>query len=288
VFAEHGFDDIFVANEVVTAAKIRRLCALARQARMTVAVDQAGNVADLSDAASRHGVTLRVVVEIATTTNRCGVAPGAPALALAQTAQAATGLEFVGLLGYEGLLLDDDGDTRTATARHMAQQVLDTRQLCERAGLEVPVVSLGSTLSYASVGAMAGVTEVLAGTYPLMDARYHRLLPQLQPAARILTTVTSRPEPTTAITDAGQKAVSVDRGLPDVAEFPEATAVSLSAEHCRLQLTAEADRRLRPGDQVWLIPADLGTCVNLYDYMHAVRHDRLEAVWSVAARGQYR
>ena len=91
VFAEHGFDDIFVANEVVTAAKIRRLCALARRARMTVAVDQAMNVADFSAAASSHGVTLRVVVDIHTSANRCGVAPGQPAVALAQTVRAAAG-----------------------------------------------------------------------------------------------------------------------------------------------------------------------------------------------------
>ena len=39
VFAEHGFDNICVANEVVTPQKIRRLCALARRASMIVAVD---------------------------------------------------------------------------------------------------------------------------------------------------------------------------------------------------------------------------------------------------------
>jgi D-serine deaminase-like pyridoxal phosphate-dependent protein len=288
VFAEHGFTDIFVANEVVTAAKIRRLCALAQRATITVAVDQARNVADLAAAASSHGVTLRVVVDIHTSANRCGVAPGQPAVTLAQTVRAAPGLAFVGLMGYESVVLSDDAEARTRSARHSAQQVLDTRQLLEHAGFDVQVVSVGSTASYESVGTMSGVTEVPAGTYALMDARYSRVLTQLRPAAKIITTVTSRPEPTTAITDAGQKAVSVDRGLPDVADFPDAAASSLSAEHCRLQLTSAGDRALRLGSKVWLIPADLGTCVNLYDYIHAVRQGRLEAVWNVAARGQYR
>ena len=48
VFAESGFDDISLANIVVTPDKIRRLCALARHAKVTVQVDSAGNVGDLS------------------------------------------------------------------------------------------------------------------------------------------------------------------------------------------------------------------------------------------------
>jgi len=103
-----------------------------------------------------------------------------------------------------------------------------------------------------------------------------------------MTTVTSRPEPGTAIADAGQKAVSVDLGLPVAADLPGATVASLSAEHCRLRLEGAADATLRLGDTFWLTPYDIGTCANLYDYIHAIRDGRLEAVWRVAARGQYR
>ena len=39
VFAQQGFSDIFVANEVVTPQKIGRLCSLARQASITVAAN---------------------------------------------------------------------------------------------------------------------------------------------------------------------------------------------------------------------------------------------------------
>ena len=46
VFAENGFTDIFVANEVVTQQKIARLCVLARHARITGAVANPRNVND--------------------------------------------------------------------------------------------------------------------------------------------------------------------------------------------------------------------------------------------------
>ena len=65
VFTAHGFSDVLIANEIVTPQKIGRLCALARHAKMTVAVDQPQNIQDLSNAARAHGVTLHVIVEIA-------------------------------------------------------------------------------------------------------------------------------------------------------------------------------------------------------------------------------
>src|SRR5262249_512839 len=206
--------DIAIANEVVTPQKIRRLCALARRATLTVAVDNPANVRDLSEAAAAHDVTLQVVVDIHTRLHRCGGEPGQPALALARAVQAGPHLDFVGLMTYEGPILDSAPEAVAAVTRQCLQPVLDTRQLLERAGLAVRVVSAGNTSNYDIAGAMAGVTEVPAGAYALLDARYSPHRRQFTPAARILTTVTSRPEPGTAITDAGQKAVSVDRGLP--------------------------------------------------------------------------
>jgi D-serine deaminase-like pyridoxal phosphate-dependent protein len=120
-----------------------------------------------------------------------------------------------------------------------------------------------------------------------MDARHVTRLPSLQPAARVLTTVTSRPEPDTAITDCGQKAIGIDLGLPQVAGLSGAVAAGLSAEHARLRLDSDTARKLIVGEKIWLTPWDIGTCVNLYDFMHAVRSGTLEAVWAVAARGQY-
>lgn len=288
VFADHGLHDITIANQVVTLQKMRRLCALAHRATLTVAVDNPTNVRHLSEAAGAHGVTLQVLVDIHTRLNRCGVEPGQPAVELARAVHAAPHLDFVGLMTYEGAILTQEPEARATATRQCIQQVLDTRQLLERAGLEVRVVSAGNTSNYDIAGAMAGVTEVPAGAYALLDARYSPHRPQFQPAARVMTTVTSRPEPGTAITDAGQKAVSSDLGLPVAADLAEATVTSLSAEHCRLRLEGATDGHLHLGDTLWLTPQDIGTCVNLYDYMHAVRDGRLEAVWRVAARGQYR
>jgi D-serine deaminase-like pyridoxal phosphate-dependent protein len=288
VFAEYGFTDMLVAYEIVAAQKINRLCALARHASMSVAVDQAQNVQALSNAASTHAVTLHVVVDIHTRGNGCGVEPGQPALDLARLVQQAPHLEFAGLMTREGPTPTEDPGKLAGESRQCIQKVLDTREMLEKAGLGVRMVSLGGTYNYEIAGTMAGVTEVLADTYALMDARYLQSRPQFKAAASVMATVTSRPEPGTAIVDAGQKAVGTDAGLPLVQGLPGVTATALSAEHGRLRLQDDVESTLKLADKVWLTPWDIGTCANLYDYIHAIRDGHLEVVWDVAARGQYR
>jgi D-serine deaminase-like pyridoxal phosphate-dependent protein len=288
VFAEYGISDILIANETVTPQKIGRLCALARHAKMIVAVDQPQNVQDLSHAAQAHGVTLHVVVDIHTRGNGCGIEPGQPALELARTVQQAPHIAFAGVITREGPTPTEDPGKLASESRQWLQRVLDTRQLLEQAGLPVPIVGVGGTYNYEIAGAMAGVTDVLAGTYALMDHRYAQSCPQFTPAARVLATVTSRPEPGTAIVDTGQKAIGIDTGLPVAEELAGAAVVSVSAEHGRLRLPSEVESRVAVMDKIWLTPWDIGTCVNLYDYIHAVREGKLEVVWDVAARGRYR
>jgi D-serine deaminase-like pyridoxal phosphate-dependent protein len=287
VFAAHGFTNIFVANEVITPAKIGRLCALPYPVTITVAVDHPKQIRNLSAAATTHNVTLRVVVDIQTSTDRCGVAAGQPALELARTVEQAAGLDFVGLMTTAEPILSEDFTTVADESRRVLQPVVETRELLEKDGIEVQVVSVGGTSNYEIAGSMTGVTEVRAGTYALMDARYDPCCPRLQSAARVLTTIASRPETGAAITDAGQKAIGIDLGLPVVTEIAGVDVVGLSAEHCRLQLDTQAESQVSLGDKIWLTPWDIGTCVNLYDNLHVVRHSALEAVWSIPARGRY-
>ena len=116
---------------------------------------------------------------------------------------------------------------------------------------------------------MSGVTEVPAGAYALMDHRYTGHREGLAPAAKVMSTVISRPDPQTVITDTGQKAIGTDTGLPvaqDLAQRHEiSTVASLSAEHCRILLDDGVESPVDLGDKVWLTPRDIGVCVNLYD-----------------------
>lgn len=288
VFAQNGLGDILITSEVVPAAKITRLCALANMASMSVAADNARNVRHLSEAAVSSGVRLNVLVDINAGQERSGVSAGQPAVDLAQIIRQSDGLNFAGLMCYDESDLTGEASTLDSEWRRLIQQTLDTRQMMEQQGIDVPSVSVGGTHCFEQAAQMSGVTEVLAGAYALMDHRHSVLLPQLKPAAKVLASVTSLPEPGVAILDTGRKAMGEDFGFPVIADSDDLQVVSMSAEHGKLQWDTDCDMSLELGEKVWLTPMEIGGCVNVYDYIQGVRNGRLEVVLDVAARGRYR
>lgn len=97
-----GVKDVLVSNQVVDPAKIDRLAAMAKRARVLVCIDSASNVTDLSQAAVRHGVEIECLVEIDVGAGRCGVQWGTPVVELAKSIDGADGLVFSGIQAYQG------------------------------------------------------------------------------------------------------------------------------------------------------------------------------------------
>ncbi|PKB72259.1 MAG: hypothetical protein BZY87_01200 [SAR202 cluster bacterium Io17-Chloro-G6] len=287
VFANAGFSDILLANQVVTVAKIRRLCALAGQTSIGIAVDSSDNARQLSQGAVEAGVELRVLVEIEAGMGRCGVSPGIETVALAQRVSGLPGLKFEGIMGsVPGPKGDDAPSQHESKTRDNLQIVLDNAEAIEQAGITVAVVSVGGTHCYAQALQMPGVTEVRAGRYPLMDHRLRSFLPELAPAARVLASVISHPTDGMAVLDAGHKATAPDQGRPILEGIDGAAATRFSAEHGIVELEGDAQSKLDPGDKAWLVPYELGACVNQYDYFRAAKGGKLEGFWPISARGR--
>ena len=97
VFAAAGVSDLLIANQLVGPAKLERLVALRKHADPMVIVDQREQVDALSAAAAGAGVKIRTLIEVDIGMQRCGVQPGAPALRLAESIEAAAGLELAGI-----------------------------------------------------------------------------------------------------------------------------------------------------------------------------------------------
>ena len=286
VFAAAGIDDILITGRVVTRTKIRRLVALARDNWVFQSVDNYRNVQDLSLAAEAEDVVLGVVVDIDAGYGHGGVAVGEDAVKLAQVVEDAPGLAFMGVTTYEGPLpLPNHTELRTET-RNRIRPVLETVRQMERAGLEVAMVTAGSTHNYDMVARMTGINEVMAGVYPLMDAQTLAIRPELQAAAKVLATVISHPVPERAVVDAGHKTTGPDFGVAVLDGVPGAVATRFSAEHGILELEGETTAQLRPKDKVWLVPYDLSLCVNQFDYFRAVQDGKLVGYWPIAGRGR--
>ena len=296
-FVDAGIQDVLVSNQVVGQKKIQALCDLAKRARLGVCVDDLENIRDLSRAAAASGVTLDVMVEIDVGARRCGVAPGQEALSLAKAIATSPGLVFRGLQAYQGAAqhMRSQAEREAAVGRAIELARL-TRDLIIAAGIPCPVVAGGGTGSYL-IEARSGVyTELQVGSYIFMDADYSRNdwqvngMPRFEQSLFVLTTVMSRAVSGQVVVDAGLKASSVDSGLPVIADHPGLRVVRASDEHGVIQPESGSTETgsidaIRLGQKLRLIPGHCDPTVNLYDQLIAIKNDRVNAIFPVAARG---
>jgi len=288
VMAEVGIGDLLIANQVVGPAKMQRLVELRKTANPMVAVDHTDQIDALDHAAQRAGVSLRVMVEVDVGLNRAGVAPGPPAADLARAIARRSSLEPAGIMGYEGHLLTvpDQEDKRQRIAQAMAL-LEETKDTIEKAGIACPIVSAGGTGSWKYTIRSATVTELQAGGLIFMDAFYRHVcqVDQFDFALTLLTTVVSRPSPDRAIIDAGHKSQHIALHPPIFLGHEELEITQLSAEHAALRV-GPADRELRVGDRLELVPGYGDFTSFLHNEFYATRNGRLEAIWPLAARGR--
>jgi len=285
-----GVRDVLVSNQVIDRAKIDRLAALAGRARVLVCVDDAGNVDDLSAAARRHGSTLECLVEIDVGAGRCGVAAGAPAVALAKRIAASPGLKFSGLQAYHGGAqhLREHAKRRAAIAAATGQ-VETTLALLKGEGLDCPIVGGAGTGTYPFEGTSGVYNELQAGSYVFMDADYQRDLDEhghpvtdFENALFIWTQVMSHVRPDRAVCDAGLKVQSVDSGLPVVFGRNDVAYVKATDEHGVID---DPHGVLRLGDKLKLVPGHCDPTCNVHDWYVGVRAGCVEVLWRVTARG---
>jgi D-serine deaminase-like pyridoxal phosphate-dependent protein len=295
VMARAGIRGLLITTEVVPPGSIRRLMRLVSEAPDTmVVVDHPDNVAALARAAAAAGVTLGVLVDVDVGNRRTGVAPGEPALALARLVAQQPSLGFRGLQGYAGHCAHVPGWTaRRAASRAALAPLMGTRTLCERAGLPVEIVAGGSTGTWDIDVELAGLTELQSGSYCVMDLEYRRiggrggdLLTDFEMALTVVATVVSVPTADRAMVDAGLKAFSTDKPFPpEAVERPGVTYGFAGDEHGRLTVT-DPSRAPRLGERIEFFPPHCDPTINLYDRIHALRGDTVEAVWDIAARGR--
>ena len=282
-----GIDDVFIANQVVAAQAIERMCVLAQQAKVTVAVDTARNIADLSAAAQAFGVNLNIVIEVDAGMGRCGVQPGQPTLELAQLVATTAGLTFAGLHAYEGHVVQDEkAEIRKSGTEEMLDRTLETAALIESNGIDVQTITCGGTGTYNISGVYPGVTEHQSGSYVYMDPGYIEKIPAFGLAFSILTTVVSRPTGEKIITDAGVQSLANDYGIPLVKHHPELSYLYLSEEHGSFLAPGDTSTDFAVGDQIQVHPGHCCSAANLHDTVFAVRNGVVEDVWAVTARGK--
>ena len=285
-FVTAGVTDILIANEIVGSTKIVRLVNLAKRAdRLCVAVDDAGNISELSHAFASAELTLDVLVDINIGANRCGVTPES-APVLAKQVLESPGLHLRGLMGYEGHAVGiSDLEEKEAVSEAAANVFAEARQAVEASGIDIDIMSGGGTGNYWFNLALRTANELQAGGGVLLDRTYQEKMkvPDHRQSLFIQAQVISTAVPGRAVADMGWKGSGMHTGLPKAVSPTGVQVVSLSAEHTILALDDEVT--LAHGDRVTMVPSYSDSTILLHRELFAVRQGIVEEVWPISAAG---
>ena len=296
VFVQNGVHDVLIANMIVGQAKLERLVGLCRWGDPVVAVDHYVQAEALSDVCRQRGVKCRIILEVNVGLDRVGVRPGLETRDLARGVSQLSGVQLVGIMGYEGhLCVVPDLDDKTHRIASAMAILAETREQMLRDGLCCDIVSAGGTGTYPWTVQQSAVTEIQAGGGIFGDPFYIDAcgIEGLEPALRMLCTVVSRPRLERGVLDAGRKSLHPDIHPPRLVStamgraFSDAQITRLSAEHATLELGPES-QALRIGDKVLVIPGYCDHTTPLHTHFYGLRNDHVEAIWPIAARGMIR
>lgn len=288
-FVAAGIQDIHISNEVVGPAKLALLGQLARVAKLSVCVDNAKNLADISQAMVQAGAQIDVLVEVDVGQGRCGVSDDALVLALAQQARDLPGVDFVGLQAYHGSVQHArTREERARICRQAARIAASYAQLLRESGIACDIITGGGTGS-AEFDAASGVyTELQAGSYAFMDGDYGANdwdgPLAFQNSLFVLSTVMSVPAPERVILDAGLKSTTAECGPPAVFDAPGLTYAAINDEHGVVRVAPGATAPAL-GDVLRLVPSHVDPTFNLHDGLVVVRDGVVQDIWEIAARG---
>ncbi len=289
----NGVDKILMTTCNVSPNKIRRAMKIRKANKHFIqAVDNPQNARDLSEAAKEAGLVADVVIDVAIGT-RSGVPPGDKALALAQLVDKLPNLKLRGIISYDGGAQHIKGfRKRYEQTLKQFQPSLETYDAMKKSGLNTEIFSGGGSGTYNIMHNVPGFTDVQVGSYIFMDCQYleiggednDELYTDFAPSLTVMTTVLNNYFPNRLTTDAGSKALTLNKPGPIVIGEAGFSYNAGSDEFGAIRYDT-ATRAYNVGDKLELIVPHCDPAVNEYDQIYATRRDRVEAVWQVAARG---
>lgn len=281
VMARSGVESVFVVNTVAGGEKLAAMAALARDAEVMVAVDDAANAGAIAEAARSAGSSIGILIEVDTGMDRAGVDTREEALALAGRVGDLQGVKLLGVTGYEGhCSLTPDRELRYERLQTAMGFLVEIAEAIRAQGLPASIVSAGGTATWDWTAAYPGVTEIQAGTYVVMDNFHGAMVGGFEPSLTVLSTVISR-RPDRVIVDAGNKSM----GAPSLASIKGHDLANFRFDEEHGIFAATSSDGLAVGDVVELIPGYSSGTVNWYDAYHVVEDDRVIDIWPVIPRG---
>jgi D-serine deaminase-like pyridoxal phosphate-dependent protein len=278
----------------------RLLAVMDRTDDLSIIVDHLDVARGWSEAMTRAGRRLDVLVKVDVGFHRCGIDPADRPIEFVKTIAALKGLRLRGLLSHAGHGYHAASEDELASiARAEAATLTALREDAAKAGIAIDEISVGATPTLRYSAALPGITELRPGNYVYFDRTQVALgaASIADCALTVLATVVTMHEGR-VIFDCGSKTLTNDqaRGIAKAPGFGAVLAADgtgvdetltierLSEEHATVRV--HGSTTLRPGDRVRVVPNHSCVVSNLVDCVRVVDGDAVIDTLPVAARGK--
>ncbi|CAN5322160.1 alanine racemase [soil metagenome] len=280
VMSRCGVKDLLLAYPTIGVRKLGRIAPLVKAGGLTLVSDSPEATAGYHQLAEHLECTIPVLVEVDTGMDRVGVDPTA-AVKAAREIALTPGLTLRGVMTHAGHA-HGAADVRgiELVARHEAAVMGLVREELEAAGLDIEVVSAGSTLTAPYLLASDGITEIRPGTYIYNDLRTlacHACTADGLALTALATVVSRNGERVTLNT--GSKTLTATThpvfGQGQLRGLPASEFIHVSEEHATLRVPADAPH-LGIGQRVQVVPIHACVWSDLQPEIYGHRRGHIE------------
>ena len=305
-FADAGFSDIRLPYPL-NPVNAPRVITLLERTNISFIVDHPAVARGWSEAMTRRGRTVDVLVKVDVGFHRCGIAPeAATAMPFIREVAQLPGLMLRGLLSHAGHAYQAvSEDALRGIAADEARTLTGLAAAARAAGVEIDELSAGATPSARFSLEHGELTEYRAGNYVYFDRTQVGLGAATfdDCALTVLASVVSKPAVDRIILDSGSKTLTADQArgfapltghgaivrnlaMPGGARPADDLIVErLSEEHATVRVVS-GTTSLEPGNRVRIIPNHSCVVSNLVDAAWIVEGERVLESMPIAARGR--
>lgn len=287
-YVQSGIDNILITSEIYGKRKIDKLCGMAKQANITISVDNLENVRQLSETALENHTVIKVAPELYAGRTSCGV-EFSKMKDFVKDLSAYRGVQFEGFWhhGQESSIVKFP--ERKVVHFNTLDEISRIKDEIEDAGTEVRLVSAGYTCTW-NITPEHSLKNVLvqAGSYVFSDWCSHNHLEGIEAfdcALTVLTRCISRPKTDEAMFDFGMNSCSDECGenyhnvIGPV--FKDIAGVDTVSEREEVSLAVFKGPRddVKVGNVFEVIPAHSDTTAKLHPRYYGIRDGVVEVVW---------
>ena len=283
-----GAPDVLLAYQPI-GPKLSRFVALIKKypgTKFSCLVDNIIAAKNVSTHAIENAIQIPVYIDLNVGMNRTGITPGKAALELYRYCASLTGIQPIGLHGYDGHIRNPDIEQRTIECNSAFQPLLAMQNSLMQEGFPEPVIVAGGSPTF-PVHAKNKDRECSPGTFIYWDKGYQISLEEQKflTAALVVTRIISFPAAGKLCLDLGHKSIAAENSLDSRVYFlnaPGLKFISQSEEHLIVE-TVE-DHSYKIGDVFYGLPVHICPTVALYERALIIENNKKITEWKVVAR----